>query len=44
MKDAFRGIVMHSKDYKSPDAWKGKNGVVVGAANTGLALVVCADY
>ncbi|KAG0645380.1 Flavin-containing monooxygenase YUCCA3 [Hyphodiscus hymeniophilus] len=33
-REAFGGIVMHSKDYKSSNAWSGKNGVVVGSANT----------
>lgn len=30
----FQGLVLHSADYKSPEAWKGKAGVVVGTANT----------
>ncbi|KAJ5620688.1 hypothetical protein N7510_004672 [Penicillium lagena] len=30
----FQGEVLHSVDYKSPEAWKGKKGVVIGSANT----------
>ncbi len=30
----FQGLVLHSTDYKSPEAWKGKAGVIVGTANT----------
>lgn len=34
-KDAFLGMSIHSKTYKSSKAWKGKKGVVIGTANTG---------
>ncbi|KAK6383925.1 hypothetical protein LTS17_003217 [Exophiala oligosperma] len=33
-RDLFKGEVMHSFDYRSARAWKGKVGVVVGSANT----------
>ncbi|KAL6708791.1 hypothetical protein ACN47E_002487 [Coniothyrium glycines] len=33
-RDLFKGVVVHSVDYKSPKPWKGLRGVVVGTANT----------
>lgn len=33
-RDAFHGLVLHSQQYKSSRAWKGKTGIVVGTANT----------
>ncbi|KAH8652009.1 hypothetical protein BGZ61DRAFT_374837 [Ilyonectria robusta] len=33
-KDIFRGITLHSGEYKNASGWKGKHGVVVGTANT----------
>ena len=33
-RENFNGIVMHSVDYKSADAWKGKKGGIIGTANT----------
>lgn len=35
-QDVFRGITLHSGQYKNASGWKGKHGVVVGTANTGL--------
>ncbi|KAK1765600.1 hypothetical protein QBC33DRAFT_579352 [Phialemonium atrogriseum] len=32
--DKFRGVILHSGEYDSAGAWKGKNGIVVGTANT----------
>ncbi|KAL1970059.1 hypothetical protein VTN77DRAFT_6464 [Rasamsonia byssochlamydoides] len=34
-QEKFKGIVLHSADYKNPFSWKGKHGVVIGTANTG---------
>ncbi|PVH73674.1 FAD/NAD(P)-binding domain-containing protein [Cadophora sp. DSE1049] len=31
---AFKGTALHSVEYKNPQSWKGKHGVVVGTANT----------
>ncbi|KAF2796703.1 FAD/NAD(P)-binding domain-containing protein [Melanomma pulvis-pyrius CBS 109.77] len=33
-KHIFKGITLHSADYKSSKDWTGKHGVVVGTANT----------
>ncbi|KAK0108019.1 hypothetical protein ONS95_002844 [Cadophora gregata] len=33
-REAFKGVVIHSVDFKSPKEWKGLRGVVVGTANT----------
>lgn len=33
-RELFKGIAMHSKDYKSAWEWKGKKGVIIGTANT----------
>jgi cation diffusion facilitator CzcD-associated flavoprotein CzcO len=33
-KEAFRGEVLHSVDYKNATRWKGKKCVIVGTANT----------
>ncbi|EGC41655.1 flavin-containing monooxygenase [Histoplasma capsulatum var. duboisii H88] len=33
-RENFRGLVLHSADYKSASQWKGKSAVVVGSANT----------
>lgn len=32
---------MHSKDYKNASKWKGKHGVVIGTANTGVDNLYC---
>ncbi|KAM0346972.1 hypothetical protein ACHAO7_011847 [Fusarium culmorum] len=39
-RDDFKGISIHSKEYKSAKQWKGKRGVVVGTANTGHDVAV----
>jgi Pyridine nucleotide-disulphide oxidoreductase len=33
-REHFRGTVLHSADYKSSCEWKGKDGIIVGSANT----------
>ncbi|KAL6362256.1 hypothetical protein LRP88_04334 [Fusarium phalaenopsidis] len=33
-RDHFQGILLHSSDYSSAQAWAGKSGIVVGTANT----------
>ncbi|KAH8797266.1 hypothetical protein F5884DRAFT_254874 [Xylogone sp. PMI_703] len=33
-KHTFRGILLHSADYKSSKEWRGMTGVVIGSANT----------
>ncbi|KAM0543148.1 hypothetical protein ACHAPJ_012490 [Fusarium lateritium] len=33
-RDVFKGLVLHSEEYKNPSSWKGKKAVVVGSANT----------
>lgn len=33
-RDAFDGVVMHSKEYQDASAWSGKRGVIIGSANT----------
>lgn len=33
-RDRFQGIVLHSQQYRSSKAWRGKRGIVVGSANT----------
>lgn len=30
----FKGTIVHSADFDTPDSWKGKRGVVVGTGNT----------
>ncbi|KAF2151226.1 FAD/NAD(P)-binding domain-containing protein [Myriangium duriaei CBS 260.36] len=37
-RDRFSGIVVHSSQYKNPNAFKGKKGIVVGCANTGFDI------
>ncbi|OJJ45114.1 hypothetical protein ASPZODRAFT_134538 [Penicilliopsis zonata CBS 506.65] len=39
-KHLFNGTILHSAEYKSPAAWKGKKGVVIGTANTGHDVAV----
>ncbi|PMD38029.1 putative flavin-containing monooxygenase [Hyaloscypha variabilis F] len=34
-REKFRGLVLHSAEYRNAFQWKGKRGVVVGTANTG---------
>ncbi|CZR68760.1 related to flavin-containing monooxygenase [Phialocephala subalpina] len=33
-RGTFKGLTLHSADYKSCDGWAGKHGIVVGTANT----------
>ncbi|KAL3481715.1 flavin-containing monooxygenase [Aspergillus californicus] len=33
-RENYQGTALHSGEYDSPEAWAGKHGVVVGAANT----------
>lgn len=33
-RNAFKGVVMHSNDYRDASAWSGKRGVIIGSANT----------
>ncbi|KAK5192411.1 hypothetical protein LTR99_010461 [Exophiala xenobiotica] len=33
-REDFQGTILHSAEYKSAEAWRGKAGVVVGTANT----------
>ncbi|PGH12145.1 hypothetical protein AJ79_04439 [Helicocarpus griseus UAMH5409] len=40
-REKFKGLVLHSSEYKSASQWKGKSGVVVGSANT--AHDICDD-
>jgi hypothetical protein len=35
-QESFKGLIMHSAEYKGSFQWKGKRGVVVGPANTGI--------
>ncbi|KAG8665102.1 hypothetical protein FPOAC2_14352 [Fusarium poae] len=39
-REAFKGISIHSKEYKSAKQWKGKKGVVIGTANTAHDVAV----
>ncbi|KAL5331434.1 hypothetical protein ACEPPN_000964 [Leptodophora sp. 'Broadleaf-Isolate-01'] len=39
-KESFRGIILHSADYKDASQWKGKHGVVIGTANTAHDVAV----
>ncbi|OQV09860.1 hypothetical protein CLAIMM_13940 [Cladophialophora immunda] len=34
-REQFKGIVLHSSEYRNSNEWKGLRGVVVGSANTG---------
>ncbi|KAH8816732.1 hypothetical protein F5884DRAFT_842242 [Xylogone sp. PMI_703] len=38
-REKFKGITLHSADYKSATDWKGKRGVVIGSANTAHDVV-----
>lgn len=40
MKKTFQGEVLHSVDYKSAKAWKGKKGLIIGSANTGEFFLI----
>ncbi|PNP57323.1 hypothetical protein FNYG_15229 [Fusarium nygamai] len=39
-REAFKGISLHSKEYRNAKQWKGKRGVVVGTANTGHDVAI----
>ena len=32
--EQYKGTLLHSKDYKSPKAWSGQKGAIIGTANT----------
>jgi cation diffusion facilitator CzcD-associated flavoprotein CzcO len=34
-QDQFKGVVIHSVEYKHSNDWKGSGGLVIGSANTG---------
>lgn len=34
-QEIYKGIKIHSGEYKSSNEWKGKHGIIVGTANTG---------
>lgn len=36
----FKGHYLHSRDYKSPDAFTGKRVIVIGIGNSGVDLAV----
>ncbi|XP_053324724.1 flavin-containing monooxygenase 5-like [Spea bombifrons] len=38
--EIFKGQYFHSRDYKTPEAFKGKKVMVIGIGNTGVDLVV----
>ncbi|XP_067240896.1 flavin-containing monooxygenase 5-like [Chanodichthys erythropterus] len=38
--DTFQGKYFHSRDYKSPDEWRGKRVVVIGIGNSGGDIAV----
>lgn len=40
-RDLFKGQIIHSKEWRSAEPWKGKHGIVIGSANT--AQDVAAD-
>ncbi|KIX01020.1 uncharacterized protein Z518_10086 [Rhinocladiella mackenziei CBS 650.93] len=33
-RGAFKGTALHSVEYRNPDAWAGKHGIVIGTGNT----------
>lgn len=33
-EEVFKGVKIHSVDYKEPSRWKGKHGIIIGTANT----------
>lgn len=33
-REIFKGETIHSVDYRNPEVWKGKHGVIIGTANT----------
>ena len=38
--DQFQGHVLHSRDYKGPEAFKGKRVLVIGLGNSGCDIAV----
>lgn len=38
-QESFRGDVLHSSEFKSSDAYKGKKALVVGACNSGILFI-----
>lgn len=44
MAGKFDGVLMHAKDYKTPDIFEGKRVLVVGMGNTGCDIVVDAIH
>ncbi|KAJ8388458.1 hypothetical protein AAFF_G00133340 [Aldrovandia affinis] len=38
--DTFKGKYFHSRDYKTPEEWRGKRAVVIGIGNSGGDLAV----
>lgn len=38
-KDRFKGTVLHSANYRSPDAWQGKRVVIAGEGNSGAQIL-----
>ena len=34
-QSSYKGLILHSVNYKNSSEWKGKHGVVIGTANTG---------
>lgn len=35
LQDQFKGLAIHSVDYKNAKDWKDKRGVIIGTGNTG---------
>ncbi|KAH8807118.1 dimethylaniline monooxygenase (N-oxide forming) [Xylogone sp. PMI_703] len=38
-EERFKGIILHSSNYRNMSQWKGKNGIVIGSANTAHDIV-----
>ena len=38
--DTFKGKYFHSRDYKTPEEWRGKRAVVIGIGNSGGDIAV----
>lgn len=43
-QETFKGIIIHSKDYKEPSIFAGKNVLVVGNGPSGVDIAVTASY
>jgi len=39
-KDNYEGLLIHSRTYKNPDPFKGKNTLVIGMGNTGAEIAL----